>query len=405
MSDPVTNVEIEDVLSSIRKLVAEETRAPAPARKPTSVGRLVLTPAQRVHVDEPATEPVLLTQPIVEGTRPRPVEDTAFEDIPGDARLADFGDVEAAFPDIDSYEQGSAAEDEAAQETAWEPEQEPDAEDLALAEDEQEQDAWTPEPDDTSARSDLSRLIEEELAAALGVSDAADTTHDASSGSDDEDERAFDEEVGWDSVDPVEDGYEEDSAYQEVADTTEEAWAVEVPEPVEAREPDIPPQPAPPQTLEDKVAALSRLVSRDTEEFEEERDQPDADELTATAEPMEWPDPAPFVEVEEEPVEASSNVLHAPDVWPQATRSMPIPEPEPQPEPEVEAQSDLPVPAEHTPEHAAPALSIDEAELRDMVVEIVRQELQGALGERITRNVRKLVRREIHRMLISQDFE
>ena len=43
--------------------------------------------------------------------------------------------------------------------------------------------------------------------------------------------------------------------------------------------------------------------------------------------------------------------------------------------------------------------------LRDLVSEIVRTELQGALGERITRNVRKLVRREIHRALTSQDLE
>jgi cell pole-organizing protein PopZ len=48
---------------------------------------------------------------------------------------------------------------------------------------------------------------------------------------------------------------------------------------------------------------------------------------------------------------------------------------------------------------------IDEETLRDMVSDIVRQELQGALGERITRNVRKLVRREINRVLASQDFE
>ncbi len=48
---------------------------------------------------------------------------------------------------------------------------------------------------------------------------------------------------------------------------------------------------------------------------------------------------------------------------------------------------------------------IDEETLRDMVSDIVRQELQGALGERITRNVRKLVRREINRVLAAQDFE
>ncbi|WP_407492364.1 hypothetical protein [Pseudooceanicola sp. MF1-13] len=48
---------------------------------------------------------------------------------------------------------------------------------------------------------------------------------------------------------------------------------------------------------------------------------------------------------------------------------------------------------------------IDEEMLRDMVAEIVRQELQGALGERITRNVRKLVRREIHRALSAHEID
>lgn len=48
---------------------------------------------------------------------------------------------------------------------------------------------------------------------------------------------------------------------------------------------------------------------------------------------------------------------------------------------------------------------LDEETLRELVTDIVRQELQGALGERITRNVRKLVRREIHRALTSHDLQ
>lgn len=48
---------------------------------------------------------------------------------------------------------------------------------------------------------------------------------------------------------------------------------------------------------------------------------------------------------------------------------------------------------------------LDEETLREMVADIVRQELQGALGERITRNVRKLVRREIHRALTSHELD
>ncbi len=48
---------------------------------------------------------------------------------------------------------------------------------------------------------------------------------------------------------------------------------------------------------------------------------------------------------------------------------------------------------------------MDEETLREMVSDMVRSELQGELGDRITRNVRKLVRREIHRALASRDFE
>ena len=57
------------------------------------------------------------------------------------------------------------------------------------------------------------------------------------------------------------------------------------------------------------------------------------------------------------------------------------------------------------PEDPMSEVVVDEDMLRELVADIVRQELQGALGERITRNVRKVVRREIHRALTSQDLE
>lgn len=47
----------------------------------------------------------------------------------------------------------------------------------------------------------------------------------------------------------------------------------------------------------------------------------------------------------------------------------------------------------------------DEEMLRDLVRDIIREELAGTLGERITRNVRKLVRAEIARALAVRDFE
>ncbi|MEL7106720.1 MAG: hypothetical protein AAGM21_12430 [Pseudomonadota bacterium] len=48
---------------------------------------------------------------------------------------------------------------------------------------------------------------------------------------------------------------------------------------------------------------------------------------------------------------------------------------------------------------------LDETGLRELVAEIVREELQGGLGERITRNVRKLVRAEIQRAFAARDLD
>lgn len=47
----------------------------------------------------------------------------------------------------------------------------------------------------------------------------------------------------------------------------------------------------------------------------------------------------------------------------------------------------------------------DEQVLRDLVRDLIREELAGALGERITRNVRKLVRAEIARALAVHELE
>ncbi|MEI4471121.1 hypothetical protein [Frigidibacter sp. MR17.24] len=60
-----------------------------------------------------------------------------------------------------------------------------------------------------------------------------------------------------------------------------------------------------------------------------------------------------------------------------------------------------------TASEAAPEddLLLDEQALRTMVAQIVREELQGALGERITTAVRKLVRREIARALEGRAFD
>lgn len=54
---------------------------------------------------------------------------------------------------------------------------------------------------------------------------------------------------------------------------------------------------------------------------------------------------------------------------------------------------------------ASGATDLDEETLRRIVAEVVREELQGALGERITRNIRKLVRREIRLVLAADELD
>lgn len=58
-----------------------------------------------------------------------------------------------------------------------------------------------------------------------------------------------------------------------------------------------------------------------------------------------------------------------------------------------------------TPDAGALPAGIDEDALRQLVVNILRDELNGDMGERITRNVRKLVRREINRVLVSRELD
>lgn len=57
------------------------------------------------------------------------------------------------------------------------------------------------------------------------------------------------------------------------------------------------------------------------------------------------------------------------------------------------------------PDPAAVLAGIDPDTLRKLVVDILREELAGDMGERMTRNVRKLVRREINRVLVSRDLD
>mgnify|MGYP006934637103 CR=1 FL=1 len=70
MAGPLSSEEIEDVVSSVRRLVSNEQR-PRNLSRDLNSERLLLTPAQRVMPDNSPLAPLLLDAPLVE---PRLVE-------------------------------------------------------------------------------------------------------------------------------------------------------------------------------------------------------------------------------------------------------------------------------------------------------------------------------------------
>lgn len=157
--------------------------------------------------------------------------------------------------------------------------------------------------------------------------------------------------------------------------------------------------------IEQVVASLSAAVQRD-DEWEHEADEAlPQDTLSQdwslpaddTA-PQEVPGWAQEAVDDPEPAEPAMSGTVEPDpVWAAAAEARVIAE--------LEGYDADAAPAAGGIFAADDPLSYDEQVLRDMVREIIREELQGGLGERITRNIRKLVRAEIARALATQGME
>lgn len=156
------------------------------------------------------------------------------------------------------------------------------------------------------------------------------------------------------------------------------------------------------ESLEAKIAALETLIGKRNEEWEpEEGDGSLAADVASEindATALEWEDHAPAAEGHE-PGPEVNELTPVEDQAPESEVTAEDPVTESVAEPASDGADDAILKDE--PE----GLLIDEETLRDMVCDIVREELQGALGERITRNVRRLVRREIHRALASQELD
>lgn len=314
MSDAVKSSEIEDVLSSIRRLVSEDSRAAGRADAPKDAGSDTVDEAD-IPNDEIVQEALVLTPAL---------------------RVHDGG-----------------KDDDKAQ-TAQQSEEHGDG----VASDPQEA-----EPDQTTLV--LDAVADAVLTEALSDPEA----------------KARDDEGSVHPVQPNDSHGEPEGEY---------APEPEAENALRSEREDIAPTEGP-ETLEAKIAALETLIGKSDGTW-------DADESSETLvtrsdaeETLDWEDHQP--EPEQDEVARTEEPAEAPVA------------PESEPEAVVEEPGATDGANETDLLQEPDTHVIDEEMLRDMVCDIVREELQGALGERITRNVRRLVRREIHRALASQELD
>jgi hypothetical protein len=168
--------------------------------------------------------------------------------------------------------------------------------------------------------------------------------------------------------------------------------------------PDPAPVAPPPEardTLADRLAELEVLMAGQSPEFEEE-----------LAPPSPVPPGAPFgegltdnlplaSEIDGAATDTAETDVGAPYIdagaepeveGPAAFAAMPA-------EAEVETEAEAEAEAEAGPEDL---LLQDEVVLRALIRDVLREELQGVMGERVTRNLRKLIRAEIARALTAR---
>ena len=331
MSDPVTNIEIEDVLSSIRRLVSDEARAAERGEKELSFSSDV--PLQSVELEEEKSDEVM------EATAPKAapalVLTAALRIVPEHENTAEKADLE-----------NSELEDEGAS----------DDDTLILTQ--------------VHSDDDTAQVFAEEAEAEQNVAD----DH---------------------AVDTTEDTHESEVNAQEEHD----APAPEIRDDAEADSEDATPEE--PFTIKDKIAALEALISGTDSEFE-----PDGAEQGGNAarrlQSLPWEDSSPSHSG------LQTGALPDPEIASQAAAFHDTATAFEREHTEAveTAQAELSTNASETLlENEEIASVVDEEALRDMVSEIVRQELRGPLGERITRNVRKLVRREIYRALAANELD
>ena len=391
MSDPVTNAEVEDVLSSIRRLVSDDIKPNRASRAMDSVEteatateepepeRLVLTPALRVEDAPETSRSQYVQEDNVEA------QDVASE-VAAEDKVDDHADV--ADPAYVS------AEEPQPEITA------PDEEVLADTSHDSNED---------SARSVQFKATERKAyhfldhlrkdARGFSATDAAD-----------------DDEIREDALDAAASDQPEPFV---VSDGVSTANEMDEEQSASVRDQEIDADPEPPvvfkrssaQELTAKIAALEKVIARTPDQWEP--DGAGEDDYAGTAvETLQWEDSVdldgsgnPIRDAEPEASEAAREVepqdIEVGDVDGDTVQidSVVVEHNDTPEDPLLQAEEDS------ADVFAADEAVLDEEALRELVGDIVRQELQGGLGERITRNVRKLVRREIQRALTEQNLD
>lgn len=341
MSDPVTNAEVEDVLSSIRRLVSEDKRPAPTQREVARPDRLVLTPSLRV-ADDPIPEPVDDRSSFSSSI------DVIAKAVSESAMPADEA-AEGRQLDNDLVARFSVGQDDGVGLASTETAEEPAVIDPALD--------YSNDP--------------------YHFDEAADSDGEGLEARSSEADQELEEDLvslkeNLPQVEPapvVEAVFDEpDDEDELVIPSSEAATGLE------------------PTTLSAKIEALEAAIGNIPDTWEPDS-AGESDFAGTEAETMAWED--------NEPDDGPAPRLHF----------APVAEPAVSSEQEAEPTAE---PGD-TPHEEAVGFRedelIDEDALRDLVSEIVRSELQGDLGQRITRNVRKLVRREIHRALAAQELE
>lgn len=350
MSEANRNLDIEDVLSSIRRLVSEDARkaenaalasvqgqAPAPVPPVNQGERLVLTPALRISEPEAVTEQTDDVAEIAD------VDEAPFTEVEPD--VAALAEAEQALVLETPF-----AVPEAEAEVEAETEAEADGEVDAIAED--------------------------------GIADESASENIVGDDIADEDVAAMIEAVS-------------DAVTDDAPEAPEESEASEAHDTV---------------SLQQAIHDLSAAVDQDPSDWEAE--EGDAFAETSVLKSLPWAESTPDEEMsvhEDRRKDMASEITEgvAEAVTDEVVDKVTRPNFDARKAFTVDAvmeggPDDEPAEA---PVTSAITAALNEDALREVVARLVREELQGELGERITRNVRKLIRREINRALALQELE